>query len=88
MKNIKMYTKILIGYLQIMIVFIISLVIGYNSVAKMMDLEGQAKKAYLSQYATMTAILFIAMIVCIGGIMWVILSTIRKGMKGLTNVAD
>lgn len=88
MKNMKMYTKLLIGYLMIIVVYMISLVVGYNSVAKMMDLEEGARRAYLSQYATQTAVLFIVMIVCVGGIMWMMLKTIRKGMKGLTDVAD
>ena len=88
MKNIKMYTKLLIGYLVIIVVYMISLVIGYNSVAKMMDLEESARRAFLSKYATHTAILFIVMIVCVGGIMWMMLKTIRKGMKGHTDVAD
>ena len=88
MKNMKMYTKLLIGYLVIIVVYMISLVVGYNSVAKMMDLEGTARRAFLSQYATQTAVLFIVMIVCVGGIMWMMLKIIRKGMKGLTEVAD
>lgn len=88
MKNIKMYTKLLIGYLTSVVVYTISLVVGYKSVAQMMVLEEGARKAYLSQYATYTAILFIMMIVCVGGIMGMMLKTIRKGMKGLTDVAD
>lgn len=88
MKNMKMYTKLLIGYLLIIVVYMISLVVGYNSVAKMMNLEEGARRTFLSQYATQTAVLFIAMIVCVGGIMWMMLKTIRKGMKGLTDVAD
>ncbi len=88
MKNIKMYTKLLIGYLTSVVVYTISLVVGYKSVAQMMVLEEGARKAYLSRYATYTAILFIMMIVCVGGIMGMMLKTIRKGMKGLTDVAD
>ena len=88
MKNIKMYTKLLFGYLIIMVVFMASLVIGYNSVAKMMELGADARRAFLSEYATYTAILFLIMIVCVGGIMWLMLHTIRAGMKGLTEVAD
>ena len=52
------------------------------------NLEEGARRTFLSQYATQTAVLFIAMIVCVGGIMWMMLKTICKGMKGLTDVAD
>lgn len=88
MKDIKMYTRLVISYIVIEVLFVFTLYSGYTTAKTIITLEPERQAGYLSNYATYTAIIFIAMIIVIGGISVVLSRIIRMGMKGLTNVAD
>ena len=70
-KNIKFYTKLVIGFIVIFLTMLVSLYCGYTSAATIVTLEPAAQEEYLSNYAYFTAILFVIVVTVIAGIAFV-----------------
>ena len=87
-KNIKFYTKLVIGFIVIFLTMIVSLYCGYTSAATIVTLEPAAQEEYLSNYAYFTAILFVIVVTVIAGIAFVMSRTIRLTTKDLRNAAN
>ena len=86
MKNMKMHTRLTIGFIVIGVLLVISLYTGYTSAAQIMrapDPEG-----YLSNYATFTSIEFVIMLVITAGISLYMTRTIRKALAQVNAAAD
>ena len=87
-KNMKFYTKLVIGFVVIFLTMLVSLYCGYTSAATIVTLEPVAQEEYLSNYAYFTAILFIIVVTVIAGIAFVMSRTIRLTTKNLRNAAN
>ena len=87
-KNVKIRTKMTISYIIIGVLTMFLLYSGYTTASTIISLPAERQASYLSSYATATAIIFIAMVVCISGISIVITKTITSSCKDLKNVAD
>lgn len=87
-KNMKFYTKLVIGFVVIFLTMLVSLYCGYTSAATIVTLEPAAQEEYLSNYAYFTAILFVIVVTVIAGIAFVMSRTIRLTTKNLRNAAN
>lgn len=87
-KNMKFYTKLVIGFVVIFLTMLVSLYCGYTSAATIVTLEPAAQGEYLSNYAYFTAILFVIVVTVIAGIAFVMSRTIRLTTKDLRNAAN
>ena len=87
-KNMKFYTKLVIGFVVIFLTMLVSLYCGYTSAATIVTLEPAAQGEYLSNYAYFTAILFVIVVTVIAGIAFVMSRTIRLTTKNLRNAAN
>jgi len=85
-KNMKITTQLFIGFIVIDLVMIMSLYVGYTTASKMADVSNPAE--YLSKYAYTTAIFFILMIICTGGIAFTLLRTIKKAFGEIDKAAS
>ncbi len=86
MKNMKMHTKLAIGFTIIGLLLIVSLYTGYTSAAQIITAADQ--KGYLSSYATFTAVEFIVMVVITAGISIFMTRAIRRSLKQVSQAAD
>ncbi len=86
LKNMKITTQLLIGFIVIDIIMVISLYVGYTSASKMLEVADPA--AYLSKYAYTTAIFFVLMIVCTSGITITLLGTIKKAFAEVSKASS
>lgn len=88
MKNMKIHTKLTIGYIILGVLLIISIYTGYTSAAAIIKLEPARQESYLSSYATFTAVLFIIMTIMTSGIAISLTKLIRSSFGKLTKAAD
>jgi len=79
LKNVKVATKLYIGFGIMMVLLVISLYIGYTTAAQIVTVEDQAH--YLSSYASFTMIEFIIMLIITGGISVTVPRQIIKTIK-------
>ncbi len=86
MKNIKVHTKLIVGYIVLSILLIVSLYTGYSAASGIVAAEDQ--QAYLSKYANVTAIEFIVMAIMTSGIVIVLTRTIRTSLAEIKRVLD
>jgi len=86
MKNMKVATKLYIGFGIITILLIVSLYFGYTTAAQIITEEDPAH--YLSSYGTFTAIEFIVMMIMTTGISITIPRLIQKSLKKVGNAAE
>ena len=84
--NIKVHTKLTIGFIIIGILMIISLYTGYSTAATI--IHEADPEHYLSSYAYFTMVEFIVMMIMTSGISITMTRAVRMGMKELTNAAD
>ncbi len=87
-KNVKFYTKLVIGFIVIFLTMMVSLYCGYTSAATIVTLKPEEQAGYLSNYAYFTAVLFIFMVIVIAGISLVMTRTIRLTTKDLQSAAN
>ena len=66
MKNMKIVTKLTIGFILIDLLLIFSLYTGYSTAATIITVPD--KEHYLGSYATFTAVEFVIMMIITGGI--------------------
>ena len=85
MKNMKIITKLIIGFVIINILIVLILYSGYSTSRKIITVDDPIH--YLSSYATFTAILFIAVVSVCVTISVFITKTIKKSLKELTNAS-
>ncbi len=88
MKNMKLYTKVIIAGTIVGILVILLLYAGYTTASTIITLPVAEQKGYLSSYATFTAILFLFMLISIGGIIVFISRLLRVNTKDLKDAAD
>ena len=88
MKNMKIHTKLTIGYIILAVLLIISIYTGYTSAAAIIKLDPSEQGRYLSNYATFTAVLFIVMSIMTTGIAVALTKLIRSSFAKLTKAAD
>lgn len=86
MKNMKMHTRLTIGFIIIGVLLVISLYTGYTSAAQIMRAPDPA--GYLSRYATFTSIEFVIMLVITAGISLYMTRTVRKALAQVNEAAD
>ena len=87
-KNLKIHTKLTIGYIILAVLLIISIYTGYTSAANIIKLAPEEQAGYLSSYATFTAVLFIVMSIMTTGIAVALTKLIRSSFAKLTKAAD
>ena len=87
-KNIKFYTKLIIGFIVIFLAMMVSLYCGYTAAATIVTLEPAKQEVYLSNYAYFTAFLFLFVLTVIFGISFVMSRTIRLVTKDLRDAAN
>ena len=86
LKNMKVATKLYIGFGIITILLVLSLYFGYTTAAQIILEEDP--EHYLSSYGTFTAIEFITMMVITTGISIVIPRVIQKNLKKVGDAAE
>ncbi len=82
-KNMKMQTKIVIGYLVMEIIVVFLLYAGYTTAATIIQLPAAEQASYLSSYSYFTAALFILILTIGGGVTLVIPRQLRKSAQNL-----
>jgi len=85
MKNMKLITRLGIGFLVMDAVLVWSLYTGYTSVKQMMNAEDPER--YLSSFGTFTAIEFVIMLIVSTGVIVTMLSIIRGGLNTIKGAA-
>ena len=86
-KNMKIQTKLTIGFSIIGVLVLFLLYAGYTTASTIVQMPVEEQAGYLSSYATFTAIIFIVMVVCISGISIVMTRTIKLSLKDLQAAA-
>lgn len=86
-KNFKITTKLTIGFIIIGILAVAILYCGYTTASTIVGLPTERQAGYLSSYATVTAVMFIMMVICIGGISVTMTRIIRLSLKDLQAAA-
>lgn len=87
MKNMKVYTKLVIGYIIIDILLVFSLYTGYTSAAQIVGIDPAQQADYLKSYGYFTAALFVVIVIITGLISLTIPKSIRVSMDKLTKAA-
>ncbi len=88
LKNMKVHTKLTIGFSIIGLLVVFLLYSGYTTAATIINLPTERQPSYLSSYASFTALAFILILICIAGISIVMTRTIRVSCKDLKDAAD
>ncbi len=86
-KNMKITTKLTIGFVIIGILVVALLYASYTTAATIVGLPAAEQPGYLSNYATFTSIIFVGMIVVISGISITMTRSIRLSLKDLQGAA-
>ena len=86
MKNMKVATKLYIGFGIVTVLLIISLYIGYTTAAQIIVEEDP--EHYLRSYAIFTAVEFVVMMIITTGISIMIPRLIQKSLKKVGNAAE
>ena len=86
LNNMKVTTKLYIGFAIITVLLVLSLYFGYTTAGQIITEEDPMH--YLSSYATFTAVEFILMIVITGGISVAIPRLIRLNLKKVIEAAE
>jgi len=84
-KNIKMHTKLLVGFIVMLGLLLVSLFTGYTAAKQMINAPDP--EGYLSSYATFTAIEFLIMLTMAAGIMITVPRMLRVSLKKLSDAA-
>ncbi|MDY5576024.1 MAG: methyl-accepting chemotaxis protein [Lachnospiraceae bacterium] len=85
-KEMRVSTKLAIGFSFIGVLLIISLYCGYSTAARIIKVENP--EGYLNRYSIFTVCLFVAMAVATIAISVFLTRTIRKNLEILTTAAD
>ncbi len=85
-KNMKLTTKMTIGFVWIGIVFIFTLYTGYATADKIITVDNPER--YLRSYGYFTAVLFALVFTVISGVSIMITRIVRLGLAELKRVAD
>ena len=86
MKNMKIVTKLTIGFILIDLLLIFSLYTGYSTAATIITVED--KVHYLGSYAKFTAVEFVIMMIITGGISVYMINMIKKTLAEVTKAAE
>ena len=86
MKNMKIVTKLSIGFIFIELLLILSLYTGYSTAATIINVEDPVH--YLGSYATFTAIEFVVMMIVTGGISIFMIRMIKRTLAEVTHAAQ
>ena len=87
-KNLKIHTKLTIGYIILAVLLVVSLYTGYSAAGQIAAADPAYQKEYLSKYAYFTAVLFILMAIMTSGIAISLTRLIRTSFAKLTKAAD
>lgn len=86
MKNMKITTKLTIGFTIITILLVLSLYFGYTTAQQIVAVTD--KEHYLKSYGYFTAVEFIIMMIVTSGIAVMMTNTIRKSLAEVKKVTD
>ena len=86
MKNMKIVTKLSLGFILIEILLIVSLYTGYSTAATIINVEDPVH--YLGSYATFTAIEFVVMMIVTGSISIFMIRMIKRTLAEVTQAAQ
>lgn len=85
-KNVKMYTKMIIGFVIMDVLFILTLVFGYQTAETIIGVENP--EHYLQSYRIFTIVMFVIACLVMGYISIYTSGTIRKSVKMLSDAAE
>ena len=85
-KNLKMTTKLAVGYAILVLITVLNLYTGYSTAATIIYEEDP--EHYLSSYATFTSIEFVVMMIVTAGISIYFTRTLRKNLEKITKAAE
>ena len=88
MKNMKVRTKLTIGFVIIGILLVIALYTGYSSAANIIQLDPSRQAGYLHSYAMFTSVIFVVMMIMTAGISITMTRLISASTAKLTKAAD
>jgi len=86
LKNMKLTTKMTIGFIWIGVIFIFSLYSGYSTADAI--IVDDDPETYLRRYAYFTAVLFFASLIMISGVSITITKIVKNGLAELKRGAD
>lgn len=86
MKNMKIVTKLTIGFILIDLLLVFSLYTGYSTAETIITVPD--KEHYLGSYATFTAVEFVIMMIITGGISVYMINMIKKTLAEVTKAAQ
>ena len=86
MKNMKMQTKLTIGFIIIDLLLVIAMYFGYTTAKQIITVEDQAH--YLSSFGTFTAIEFIIVVIISSGISVSMINGLRKSFAEISKGAE
>ncbi len=86
--NMKMVTKLNIGFILIDLVLVASLFLGYRTAARMISMDAAAQEKCVHSFGTLTAGLFILAIVISIGVYVAVINTLKHSLAELTMSAQ
>ncbi len=86
-KNLKITTKLTIGFIIIGVLVVALLYASYTTAATIVQMPAAEQADYLSSYATFTSIIFVGMVIVISGISITMTRTIKLSLKDLQAAA-
>lgn len=85
MKNMKIVTKLSLGFIIIDLLLIVALYTGYSTAATIINVDDPVH--YLGSYAKFTAVEFVITMIITGGISFYMINMIKKTLAEVTNAA-
>ncbi len=87
-KNMKMVKKVNIGFILIDLVLVISLYVGYRTVANMIGMDAAAQEQCLHSFGALTAGLFVVAVAISIGVYMAVINTLKHSLEELTKSAQ
>lgn len=83
--NLSVITQLAIGFVVIDLISMLTLFVGYRSVATIVTVDDP--QAYLARFSYQTMVLFIVMLICTGVISTTIINLIKKALNEINNAS-
>ena len=87
-KNMKMVTKLNIGFILIDLVLVASLYLGYRTAARMISMDAATQEQCVHSFGTLTAGLFIVGVAISIGVYMAVINTLKNSLAELTMSAQ
>lgn len=83
--NLNITTQLTIGFIVIDLVAMLTLFVGYRSVATIVTVDDP--QAYLARFSYQTMVLFLIILICTGGVSVTIINLIKKALNEINNAS-